>query len=151
MWTSDEFSQSQKRGAGEVGARETALSRLPSADALDQDVALPRDDQQLARRVVEARARTQELIGDYVRTCARVNTELTRRREAAAERERIRAELRASVARFALLLRALGEPPERTLVLIKTAFSEAAPHQDDDNRAVLEDIVKWVVDAYYAA
>jgi hypothetical protein len=49
------------------------------------------------------------------------------------------------------LLRALGEPPERTLVVVKTAFSEAAPRQDDNNRAVLEDIVKWVVDAYYAA
>jgi hypothetical protein len=77
--------------------------------------------------------------------------ELASQREAAAVRAEIRSELSESVIRYAILLRALGEPPERTLVVIKTAFSEAAPHQDDDNRAVLEDIVKWVVDAYYAA
>ena len=151
MWTSDEFSQSQKRGAGEVGPRERAHSRLSAADTGNQDVASSLDDEELRRRVAEARARTQELIGHYVQTCARLNTELTRRREAAVERDAIRTELSASVARFAVVLRALGEPPERALVLIKTAFSEAAPHQDDDNRAVLEDIVKWVVDAYYAA
>ncbi|HEX4684235.1 MAG TPA: hypothetical protein VH277_16070 [Gemmatimonadaceae bacterium] len=107
--------------------------------------------EELRQRVTEARERTKELIGHYLASCARMNASLARHRETIATREDSRAALSASVARYALLLRALGEPPERTLVLIKNAFSEAAPHQDDDNRAALEDIVKWIVTAYYAA
>jgi hypothetical protein len=142
MSSSGEFSESQIGGAGEVATRDNSFSRLSSSK--------PADGDELRRRLAEARARTQELISHYVDSCSRLNMELASQREAAAVRAEIRSELSASVIRYAILLRALGEPPERTLVVIKTAFSEAAPHQDDDNRAVLEDIVKWVVDAYYA-
>lgn len=151
MWTSDEFSQSRKGGAGEVGPRGESLSRLTSSDAADRGFPSPLDGEELRKRLAEARKRTQALICDYVASCMRMNVELARRRELAIVREEIRSELSTSVGRYALLLRTLGEPPERTLVVIKNAFSEAAPHQNDDNRAVLEDIVKWVVDAYYAA
>lgn len=151
MWTSDEFSQSRKGGAGEVGPRAESLSRLTSSDSADRGFPSPVDGEELRKRLAEARERTQALIGDYVASCMRMNTEVLRRRELAIVRDQIRSELSTSVGRYALLLRMLGEPPERTLVVIKNAFSEAAPHQDDDNRAVLEDIVKWVVHAYYAA
>ena len=151
MWTSGEFSESQKKGAGEVGARDETLSSLSSSSAADRDGPAPVNGEELARRLAEARARTQKLIGDYVVSCMRLNKELARRREMAMARDQVRSELSASVARYAVLLRAIGEPPERALVLIKTAFSEAAPRQDDDHRAMLEDVVKWVVDAYYAA
>jgi hypothetical protein len=150
MWTSDEFSGSRHAGPGEVGPREDTFARLSASRAEDRPIPSPIDGE-LRRRAAEARARTQALINDYVVCCTRMNAELTRRRELVVARDKIRSELSASIARYAVLLRALGEPPERALVLVKTAFSEAAPHQDDDSRAVLEDIVKWVVDAYYAA
>ena len=150
MRTSDEFSESRRGRAGEVGSRDTSFSRL-SSNAAEGEILSTIDGAELRRRLAEARARTQTLVSTYVDSCTRLNADRARRRELTMEREQVRSELSASVARYAMLLRALGEPPERTLVLIKNAFSEAAPHQDDDNRAVLGDIVKWVVDAYYAA
>lgn len=151
MSSSGELSESQQGGTGEVGARDHILSHLPSSDVPSHGLPSAVDGEELRRRLGEARARTQKLISDYVVSCVRLNREIARRREVAADRDQIRSELGACVARYALLLRAMGEPPERTLVMIKTAFNEAAPHQNDDNRAVLEDIVKWVVNAYYAA
>jgi hypothetical protein len=109
------------------------------------------DREQLRLRAAEARMRTMELIVRYLALSARGATNLERSREMLARIQEDRAALSASVARYALLLRALGEPPERTLILIKTAFSEAAPRQDDENRAALESVVKWFVEAYYAA
>ena len=149
MRTSDEFSESQKGGTSE--RRADLVARLSALEAGNRETPSSIDIEELRRRLGEAREHTKALIGNYVETCSGLKTALAGRREAAAERDRVRSELSASIARFARLLRALGEPPERTLVLIKTTFSEAAPHQDDDNRAVLEDIVKWVVDAYYVA
>lgn len=151
MGTSNEFSELRKIGAGEFGARERLASHLASSDAGNQGIPTSAETEELCRGFVDARARTKELIVNYVNSCERCNTDRSRRREAMIERQQVLSELSASVSRLALLLRALGEPPERALILIKTAFSEAAPRQDDDNRAVLEDIVKWVVDAYYAA
>ena len=151
MSSSDEFSESPKGGGGEVAARDSSFSRRSSSNGPIRGAPSPADGDELRRRLAEARGRTQELISHYVDCCSRLTTELTRQREIAAARAEIRSELSASVARYAILLRALGEPPERTLVVVKTAFSEAAPRQDDNNRAVLEDVVKWVVDAYYAA
>ena len=50
-------------------------------------------------------------------------------------------------------LKADGLPPERMLVLVKTAFREAAPPELDpvDARALMEDVVRWSVEAYYDA
>lgn len=135
-----DMSESQRSGRREgagVGdsfddsASPTSAPVTPKVGMLSS---IERDE--LRQRAVEARERTKELIGQYL---------------AAGAREDSRAALSGSVARYALLLRALGEPPERTLVLIKNAFNEAAPHQDEVNRAALEDIVKWIVTAYYAA
>ena len=133
------------------GSHEPTRTRSSSPDAVERATQAQQDNQHLGQRLANARASTQALVAEYVECCARIRTEIARRREELATLERIRAELNASVTRYAHLLRALGEPPERALVVIKVAFSEAAPHQDDDNRAVLEDIVRWAVDAYYAA
>ncbi len=111
----------------------------------------PAELDDLREHVGEARVRTKELVALYVATSARANAALARHREATAAQEEARTALSSCVARYAALLRALGEPPERTLVLIKSAFNEAAPRQDDDHRAALEDVVKWIVEAYYAA
>jgi len=147
-----ESQQSARRdgaGFGDSGSDSTSAGLAP--DARKPAVLSHAEVEELRRRAADARERTKELIGQYLRACARMNAALARHREAVSAREDSRAALSASVARYALVLRALGEPPERTLVLIKNAFNEAAPHQDEDNRAALEDIVKWIVTAYYAA
>ena len=130
---------------GNAGSREMPSDVLTPGQSEYVDVAT------LRQRLDEARSRTKELIAVYLAVRASHHAVMARHRENSAAREETRAMLSASVARYTKLLHALGEPPERALVLIKTAFNEAAPHQDDDNRAALADIVKWVVDAYYAA
>ena len=127
------------------------VPRLTAETAAAAPEVTPLDREQLRLRAAEARMRTMELIARYLALSGRGVTNLERSREALAKIQDDRAALSASVGRYALLLRALGEPPERTLILIKTAFSEAAPHQDDENRAVLESVVKWFVEAYYDA
>jgi hypothetical protein len=65
----------------------------------------------------------------------------------------LRAELRASVTAYVRHLRDDGVPPERMLVLVKTAMRESTPSELDSQeaRTLLEDVVRWSVDAYYAA
>jgi hypothetical protein len=66
---------------------------------------------------------------------------------------RIRAELRESVVAYVRDLRAQGVPSERMLVLVKVAVREATPPELDayEARALMEDVVRWSVDAYYHA
>jgi hypothetical protein len=155
MATFQDMSESQwsvrRDGAGVGDSRDDSSSQGLAPGAPKPGVLSHAEIEELRRRAADARERTKELIGTYLAACARMNAALARHREAVSAREDSRAALSASVARYALILRALGEPPERTLVLIKNAFSEAAPHQDEVNRAALEDIVKWIVTAYYAA
>jgi hypothetical protein len=65
----------------------------------------------------------------------------------------IRAELRASVTAYARHLRTDGVPPERMLVLVKSAVREATPAELDavEARDLMEDVVRWSIDAYYHA
>jgi hypothetical protein len=63
----------------------------------------------------------------------------------------LRDQLRDSVASYAHVLRAADTMPERVVVLVKSAVVESGPLRDHDHRAVLEDVVRWAVDAYYAA
>jgi hypothetical protein len=50
-------------------------------------------------------------------------------------------------------LKAEGLPAERMLVLVKTAVREATPPELDvyEARELMEDVVRWSVDAYYHA
>ena len=65
----------------------------------------------------------------------------------------LRAELRDSVTAYVRHLRDDGVPPERMLVLVKSALRESTPLELDalEARALMEDVVRWSVDAYYAA
>jgi len=65
----------------------------------------------------------------------------------------IRAELRASVTAYVRHLRTDGVPPERMLVLVKSAVREVTPPELDavEARELMEDVVRWSVDAYYQA
>jgi hypothetical protein len=84
-------------------------------------------------------ARSEELVGV---SAQRVQASLA-----------LRALLRASVTAYARRLHADGVPPQRMLVLVKTAVREATPAQLDpyEARDLMEDVVRWSVEAYYDA
>lgn len=65
----------------------------------------------------------------------------------------LRAQLRASVTAYVHRLRADAVPPERMVVLVKEAVLEATPPELDlaQGRALVEDAVRWSIDAYYGA
>ena len=62
-----------------------------------------------------------------------------------------RARVRASVTAFVRQLRLQGMPPEAVIVQVKEAAHEAlpAPMPGTDSRAVIEDVVRWSIAAYY--
>src|SRR3954467_6580860 len=70
---------------------------------------------QLRERVASARLRFMELTSRYLALTNRSKEAMKRSREALEQHQVDRDALCASGARYALLLRALGEPPERTL------------------------------------
>ncbi|WP_284351220.1 hypothetical protein [Roseisolibacter agri] len=65
----------------------------------------------------------------------------------------LRAELRASVTALVQHLHDDGEPPQRMLVLVKSTVAAALPPECDpsERRALMEDVVRWSIDAYYPA
>lgn len=63
----------------------------------------------------------------------------------------MREQLRESITVYAAELRRNQVLPERAIVLVKSAVLESAPLPDLDYRAMVEDAVRWAVDAYYAA
>ena len=65
----------------------------------------------------------------------------------------LRAQLRASVTAYVRHLKSDGLPPERMLVLVKTTVREGLPEDLDvyEARELMEDVVRWSVEAYYHA
>jgi hypothetical protein len=63
------------------------------------------------------------------------------------------AQLHVSVTAYVRSLRDDGTPPERMVVLVKTAVQEVAAAELDaiDGRSLMEDVVRWSIDAYYDA
>ena len=59
--------------------------------------------------------------------------------------------LRLEVSRYTRALRADGQPPERVLALVKQAVEPALVGRSTERREVLESVVRWFVEAYYAA
>ena len=62
----------------------------------------------------------------------------------------LRETLRESVMAYATALRRTSVPPERAVVLVKSAVLESDSYPDKHNRHVVEEAVRWAVDAYYA-
>lgn len=116
-------------------------SLIPPLDAAERE--------RLLERASEARMRTMELIARSLEL--RADSDEMEPEAGRAMHDADHAALSASVTKYARLLRALGEPPERALVVIKTAFSEAVPRPDASHRAMLEQVVRWAVDAYFVA
>ena len=69
------------------------------------------------------------------------------------ESQALRAQLRAYVTAYVRHLKAEGLPPERTIVLVKTAVRDGTPPELDvwEARELMEDVVRWSVEAYYHA
>jgi hypothetical protein len=67
----------------------------------------------------------------------------------------LRVDMRQAIAQYAEVLRADGVPPERALILLKTALKDGLGACDDPGDAtaeqLLHDGVDWAIDAYYAA
>ena len=65
----------------------------------------------------------------------------------------IRAELRPSVIAFVRRLRDDGVPPEAMLVEVKAVLRDALPAELEprDAQALVDDAVRWSIDAYYDA
>jgi len=55
------------------------------------------------------------------------------------------------VVAYVSVLRHIEIPPERAIVLVKSAVIESDACPDKHNRHVVEEAVRWAVDAYYAA
>nr|ASV46937.1 hypothetical protein [uncultured bacterium] len=127
-------------------ARETpAPERIPlgSRDHIRETVARARAAARVAR---ERTAHSREVL-------ARADAVADASERAVEASLALRAQLRASVTAYVRHLRADGAPPERMLVLVKAAVSESAPPELDpvEAHALMEDVVRWSVEAYYHA
>ena len=107
----------------------------------------------LAEQAADARATAEEAFRTALENRALRNGERDARDEPAA-----RAELEDMVRRFAMRLRADGAPPEIGVRRVKSAVEPAILAARDLDRsdvewrrAVASDVVKWFVEAYYAA
>ena len=79
--------------------------------------------------------------------------ELTRREstEILAQAAQLRDGLRDSVRVYAAILRRTEIPPERAIILVKSAVRESDGYPDNRHHEMVEEAVRWAVDAYYAA
>jgi len=87
----------------------------------------------------------------YVRICRQCQITIEASHELRAAAQTLREQLRDSVRTYALELRRDEVLPERVIVLMKTTIRESDAVRDQNHRAVVEDVVRWAVDAYYAA
>ena len=105
----------------------------------------------LRERAAQARAAATEAIARYVALMAQSRQRLaTVTRNSTAVSATLDM-LRQSVQRYALL-KANDTPPERMLRLVKEVLAEKLPHSEHeaDTRALVEGVVTWCIEAYYA-
>ena len=58
-------------------------------------------------------------------------------------------DLEATTSQFVRVLKLLGTPPERALTLLKEAVTERVPLHSREGRAIMDDVVRWAVRAFY--
>ena len=109
------------------------------------------DFHNLRDRVAAARARTRAAAERYVRLRREADDTRQEARELRAQAAELRESFRDSVMAYAAALRGTDVPPERAVVLVKSAVVESAFYPDKHHRHVVEEAVRWAVDAYYAA
>jgi hypothetical protein len=110
------------------------------------------DDSSLLRdRAAAARARARVAAEQYVQLRRRAEAALDEARDLCAQTAELQASLRDSVAAYVSMLRRTDVPPERAIVMVKSAVVESDSYPDKHHRFVVEEAVRWAVDAYYAA
>jgi hypothetical protein len=105
----------------------------------------------LHERAAAALAAARKAAERYVQLRRKAQATLGQTREILAETARLRDDLRDSVTRYVLMLRGAAVPPERAVILVKNAVFESDGYPDSHHREVVEEAVRWAVDAYYAA
>lgn len=114
---------------------------------------LARDARMLLTRVVDAiaeaktqRQRSEELLSQSQERITWSDTLLGRSIS-------VRDRLRDTVAALATLERTKGVPPEKMLMLLKGIVLDAEGEKLDaaDARSLMDDVVRWGIQAYYAA
>jgi hypothetical protein len=105
----------------------------------------------LRDRVAAARAQARLAAEEYVQLRRRAEASRTEALELCAQAARLSESLRESVAAYVSMLRQADVPPERAIVMVKGAMCESDPLPDKHQRHVVEEVVRWAVDAYYAA
>jgi hypothetical protein len=143
---SDEWSDGDRHDGtrGRLSHRLTVLARAATAI---------RRAHALAEEAADARATAEEAFRSALENRALRDGERDARDEPAA-----REELETAVRRFAMRLRADDAPPEIAVRRVKSAVEPAILSARDLDRADVEwrravasDVVKWFVEAYYAA
>jgi len=109
------------------------------------------DFSRLRERADAARAQAQHAAKEYVRVRRTVDATRQEAWELRAETAALRDSLRDSVMAYVAVLRGTRVPPERAIVLVKSAVIESDSCRDRHHRGVVEEAVRWAVDAYYAA
>jgi hypothetical protein len=111
----------------------------------------PEGQGSLSDRAAASRDAARAAAERYVRICRQCQLTIQASQELRAAAQTLREQLRDSVRTYAIELRRDDVLPERVIVLMKSAIRESDDMRDQNHRAVLEDVVRWAVDAYYAA
>lgn len=102
----------------------------------------------LSLAVARAKAATERYV-QIRRECELTVEEAHKLRAAAQD---LREELRSVVTTYVSVLRSDGDPPERVVRLVKEVVDDSGLALPlDEHLALREEVVRWAVDAYYAA
>jgi len=118
---------------------------------LGRDLRNSDDVARLFERVAAARAAARTCAEVYVQVRREAQATRKESRELRTETVRLREQLRETVTAYVSALRGIQTTPERAIVLVKSAVVESDGYPDSHHREVVEEAVRWAVDAYYAA
>jgi hypothetical protein len=129
--------------------------RNPEPSSLDQQRTTRDERRAILARCVATLARSMALV-ERARRQLEIAEELDQHFHARAQSgvdDRESAEVRQAVELYTRQLWAQGEPPQRALVMVKETAADAAKpyllaHDADE---LLSDVVRWSIDAYFAA
>jgi hypothetical protein len=102
-------------------------------------------------RAREAIRASRERTAQSRSVLARAESLIDASEPAVRESHALRAQLQTSVTAYVRRLRADGLPSERMLVQVKSVVRDATPPEldVDEARELMEDVVRWSVEAYY--
>jgi len=106
----------------------------------------------LMQRLATATEQARDATERYVEISRQCDLSVGQSRQLLAASREVREQLRDVVSSYVSILRRDGAPPERVIVLVKEAVEASdLPLEIGRRRALMEEVVRWAVDAYYAA